>query len=381
MRVDLFPVELILVLLVLALAAGCLSAAADAGKHDLVVFRKEGVYGCFPLFFIDPADGSWLASFGTRVRASHIDSTGGSAQYRSTDGGLTWQEATTRRQPALKLPSGRWLWADARGWERFPEDKAAELRSQGLTVLPVSPGVVAVARAAYVRWSDDRGATWQSKAAPLPHVSCLMGLHGGIVLRDGTVLVPLYGTMAPGEPDRAWVLRSTDGGETFHLVDLALDPAGKLGYNEAALVELPGNRVLAVVRTAKGDGCLAQCESTDGGKTWTPPRSTGLWGLPAHLLLLQDGNLLCTYGYRRPPFGVRAALSRDGGQTWQPAGGIALREDGGSLDLGYPMSLQAADGAIFTGYYFTDRAGVTHIAGSRYTPTWLAEQATSTAGQ
>ena len=47
------------------------------------------------------------------------------------------------------------------------------------------------------------------------------------------------------------------------------------------------------------------------------PRPTPMWGCPPHLLALGDGRLLCTYGYRRAPFGVRACLSHDGGETWE----------------------------------------------------------------
>ena len=62
-----------------------------------------------------------------------------------------------------------------------------------------------------------------------------------------------------------------------------------------------------------------------------------------------------TYGYRRPPLGVRACLSSDCGKTWDLANEIVLRLDGGTLpeqnrkvadaDLGYPTSVQLADGS------------------------------------
>jgi hypothetical protein len=44
-------------------------------------------------------------------------------------------------------------------------------------------------------------------------------------------------------------------------------------------------------------GETLQSESSDGGKTWTMPRSIGVWGFPSHLLKLKDGRLLMTYGY------------------------------------------------------------------------------------
>ena len=45
-----------------------------------------------------------------------------------------------------------------------------------------------------------------------------------------------------------------------------------------------------------------QTESTDGGRTWSVPRSIGVWGLPSHLLRLQDDRLVMVYGYRRKPY-------------------------------------------------------------------------------
>ena len=49
---------------------------------------------------------------------------------------------------------------------------------------------------------------------------------------------------------------------------------------------------------------------------------------------MRDGRIACVYGYRLPPFGLRARLSEDGGRTWGRE--IVLRDDGGSWDLGYP---------------------------------------------
>ena len=68
-----------------------------------------------------------------------------------------------------------------------------------------------------------------------------------------------------------------------------------------------------------------------------------------------------TYGYRAQPFGIRARLSWDEGQTWDQE--VILRDDGGSHDLGYPRTIQRPDGTLVTVYYFNDRlAGEGYIA-------------------
>ena len=71
------------------------------------------------------------------------------------------------------------------------------------------------------------------------------------------------------------------------------------------------------------------------------------------MIRLNDGRLCLTYGYRSPPYGMRAKLSSDGGRTW--GGEIMLRDDGGTWDLGYPRTVQRADGKVVTIYYFNDR--------------------------
>lgn len=99
---------------------------------------------------------------------------------------------------------------------------------------------------------------------------------------------------------------------------------------------------------------LYQAESNDLGKTWTAPKKTPIWGHPPHLLLLQSGSILCVYGYRRPPYGIQACLSHDEGQTWDLQNELILRSDGIDRDVGYPTSVQLADGTIFTVWYMCE---------------------------
>jgi hypothetical protein len=74
-----------------------------------------------------------------------------------------------------------------------------------------------------------------------------------------------------------------------------------------------------------------------------------------------------TYGYRDPPFGMRARLSEDGGVTWGPE--RVLRDDAGCHDLGYPRTVQRPDGTIVTVYYFNDRPdGERYIAATLWKP-------------
>jgi hypothetical protein len=106
----------------------------------------------------------------------------------------------------------------------------------------------------------------------------------------------------------------------------------------------------------KSSNWIETYRSLDNGQNWkldTAPAPDLGEGNPASLIRLADGRLCLTYGYRAPPFSIRARLSRDGGSTWGSE--IILRGDGGGRDLGYPRSVQRPDGKIVTVYYFWDR--------------------------
>ena len=145
---------------------------------------------------------------------------------------------------------------------------------------------------------------------------------------------------------------------------VAHDPHGRLIFGEPSLLRLPSGKLLCMMRT--GD-YLYQAFSTDDGWVWQGLRRSPIWGFPSHLLRLRSGRILCTYGYRREPFGIRACLSDDEGETWDVSNEIVIRDDGVHRDLGYPSSVQLQDGRILSVYYFHGEDDVRYIAGSIYT--------------
>jgi len=78
-------------------------------------------------------------------------------------------------------------------------------------------------------------------------------------------------------------------------------------------------------------------------------------GHPPELIMLNNGAILCSYGYRPgshgEPGGIWAMLSYDEGETWDADNEIIIREDLLNGDIGYPISLQRKDGKIVTVYY------------------------------
>ncbi len=92
-----------------------------------------------------------------------------------------------------------------------------------------------------------------------------------------------------------------------------------------------------------------QSVSEDGGKTWSEMVSLGISGSPPHLLQHTSGAIVLVYGRRELPFGQRALISRDGGETWQEDEYIINGSK--TNDIGYPCSVELSDGTILTVYY------------------------------
>jgi photosystem II stability/assembly factor-like uncharacterized protein len=343
-----------------------------------VVFKQEGIYACFPSLH-QYTDGTLVSSFGTRVRRSHIDNTGGSARMVSRDGGITWEKADAGvpyYNPAAVRADGHLAIANAIGWRYTDQREMERLKAEGRTVRTVRPGTVAYlsgARSTVRSIGGDTVRPWTE--IEVPRGGGMMTFHQAAYLNlgDGVRLVGVYDT-GPAKRRSAYVLRTDDDGDTWACLPMALGNE-HMSYNETALGVNVEGHVIALMRTAesanKGQaGYLYQVASSDRGKTWSEPVDTGIWGYPAHLLLLPDGRLLATYGYRRTPMGIRACLSRDGGKSWDVGDEIILRADGfgSGSDLGYPITQRLADGTLATVYYFNGVDNVTHVCLTRWTP-------------
>ena len=208
----------------------------------------------------------------------------------------------------------------------------------------------------FVAYSLDNGYSWQEPVivkAP-PGFKDVSTSDSILELPNGELLIPL-GDYSK-KPNEASVSKSLDKGKTWgDLRVIAFDPFGNLRFGEPALCYLPSGKIFCMIRESGSPGSrgyLYQSESLDNGENWSQPKRTDIWGFPAHLLSLRDGRVLCTYGYRRPPYGVRGCLSYDEGKTWDLKNEIILRSDGFHEDLGYPSSVELEHNQILTVYYF-----------------------------
>ena len=336
------------------------SAPAEIISHR-ILFHDAAVYAAWPAL-VRAANGDILLAF---IRTDqHLGPDGAVVTMRSRDNGVSWSPPTVAydsplddRECGLTVgPDGCLLlhvWSTF--WKResyaalAPDSYPPEMIKRWMKHVD-TPAYRAAEpqQGSHVLISRDHGLTW-SKPLPGPDT-----VHGGITLRDGSLLtasyrvevkdVSLYAAPAPEGP---WTLR--------HIVR---SPApDHLHFGEPHLVQLPSGRILVMIRAtaaAYDDGSndlfLWETYSDDNGRTWAEPFQTPLWGFPPHLTLLRDGRVLVTYGYRQKPFGERAALSADG-VHWDASQEVVLRDDAATADLGYPASLEVSPGTILTVYY------------------------------
>lgn len=176
--------------------------------------------------------------------------------------------------------------------------------------------------------------------------------HGPIQLSDGRLLYA--GKELWHGDNRVGVCESTDDGQTWRWLAAIPTRSGDdhHAYHELHAVEAADGRLVVQIRNHnKTDrGVTLQSESTNGGKTWTVPHSTGVWGYPSHLMPLKDDRLLMTYGHRRQPFGNQARVSSDHGRTWSEPMIISGHGETHG-DFGYPTTVQLDDESLLTVWY------------------------------
>ncbi|MBJ07269.1 MAG: hypothetical protein CMO40_09180 [Verrucomicrobiaceae bacterium] len=175
--------------------------------------------------------------------------------------------------------------------------------------------------------------------------------HGPVQLRDGRLLYA--GKALWTEKEKVGVCESKDDGKTWSwLADIPTrEQDNHHEYHELHLVEAASGDLVVQIRNHNrlNSRETLQCESKDGGRTWTTPHSIGVWGLPSHLLRLRDNRLLMSYGHRRSPFGNQVRISEDEGKTWSSP--LIISGDGRGGDLGYPSTVERDDGVLVTVWY------------------------------
>ncbi len=354
--------------------------------QHVTIYREEGRYGGWPANY-----GIWSwgdeivvgftlgyhksdAGFHTRDREKPFIG----MQAHSLDGGETWNLQET----PCRAPGGKGLSADEHvrpelGVGQALESENAPVDCPGRIdfdhpdfALMCARSGLATGAKSWFYTSCDRCKTWEG-----PFKLPMFGQPGIAARTDYLVsnrdecILFLTAAKSNGKEGRVFCAGTVDGGRTFEFVSwIGPEPEGFTIM--PASVRLSESRILVAVRCRGGkqDFMTAQnwidlYVSDDNGSTWNyanrPVADTGTGGNPPTMTKLRDGRLCLTYGYRDAPHSICAKLSADDGETWGET--IILRDDGGNHDIGYPRTVQQADGRMVTVYYFND-----HPEGERY---------------
>ncbi len=287
-----------------------------------------------------------------RTGGTHVAISATLAVATSADGGRSWSdpvEITPRwedsRNPAFGVTADGTLLAAY--WKAALDCYADTPNGPQWTQCEVTGSVPSM----FVRRSADQGKTWSAEWPYRSESLALPSPYGRIITApDGSLLMGLYGTprhKREGIRDSSLLLRSTDGGCTWGDESLVAD-----GYNETSYALLPSGRLLAAARSESGH--VATLFSDDLGWNWSTPVPVTRDGEhPADLTVLASGAVQLTFGRRIRPMGAGALFSRDGGSTWDTGREVLLAGDGiRNGDLGYPSTVQLADGALVTALYY-----------------------------
>ncbi len=313
-----------------------------------------------------------LYAVASSFRTSHICPFGKTAMYVSRDNGKSWTPPIVindtylddRDAGIVYLGNGKLLLT----WFSHPAEVYASGRYFGAirnAPSPIEAGAVLgmlggypyipkeLARGgSFIRISNDYGVTW-GETIRVP----VSSPHGPGLLRDGRLIYLGKEMYAEDEVPKGSIcaMESRDGGYSWQLLSVLDLPQGLScdNFHEPHVIELPDGRLFGAIR-AQDKGIphgfsIYTTVSCDGGKTWSDLKCTDVSGSPPHLLLHSSGALICAFGRREAPFGERAMVSHDLGETWSDE--YILDERAKDGDLGYPASVELDDGSIVTVYY------------------------------
>jgi Neuraminidase (sialidase) len=308
-------------------------------------------------------DGTLVAA-ASGLRGGHICPWGKTVLFWSRDEGKTWSPPRVVNDTPLddrdagiaSLGGSRllltWFASDVRKYRETNWGQDSEFAEQWAKACSqLDDDVVKKWAGSWSRLSEDGGGAW-GDFIRVP----VNAPHGPTRLRNGEVLYFGKCWLNDQDPGPIRAVKSTNKGRTWQDLAVVPIPAGSKHANfcEPHAVELSPGHLLGLVRSESVnddfvDFHMYQTESIDGGKSWSTLHSTGIYGSPPHLIRHSTGKVICTYGYRRSPYGIRAMISDDEGLTWDPD--WIIRDDGPDGDVGYPSTVELADGSLFTVCY------------------------------
>ena len=337
------------------------AVAWAAGSPHRVVFHEPGRFGGWPANhgmwawgdeLLVGFEAGWFRTNDATTREHAIDYTKPAEHVlaRSLDGGETWK---IERPASLKAPPGMkqaGVPTEGGGREAVPSPGGFDFTRSGFALTARMASIHTGPSRFYVTY--DKGHQWQGPFM-VPDFDTPGVAARTDYLIDGKREMTIFLTAGKSNRKEGRVLcaRTTDGGKTFQKLSwVCPEPAGEDYAIMPSSVRLSRETILTTIRHRQ---YIAAWRSDDNGATWRmigqPVDDTG-GGNPPALLKLPDGRLVLTYGFRNPPYSIRARVSSDEGQTWSKD--LMLREDGGAWDLGYTRTVRRLDGNLVTTYYY-----------------------------
>jgi sialidase-1 len=379
---------LIAALLAVITAPAILKADGLKKISDIVIYKDEKFHSAFPSIIRRP-NGDLMVAFRRapdrrllgEKSYSHTDPNSYLYSVRSKDDGKTWTEPQLMfahpfggsQDPCLLQLRDGTILCESYAWFLVPKATADGMKKPQLAHYS-SMGTYVFEGGYFIR-SEDGGKTWlgPTYAPPVP-VSIDHDIYGA--------RVPAFnrGAMCQGKDGRIyWVaaanvaekprrtqthlMISADQGRTWqYSCPVAQDP--NVTFNETSLYETPKGDLVAFMRTADFDDHTVIARSTDHGKSFQKWQDAGFQGHPHYALRLPDERVLLIYGYRHKPIGIRARVLNPECTDFATAKEIVLRDDGGSVDIGYPWATMIGRKKVLVVYYFNISDGPRHIAGT-----------------
>ena len=362
------------------------TANSDPGikkLQDVVIYKDEKFYSSFPSIVRRP-NGELLVAFRRapdrrRLGETHITHTDPNSYLelvRSSDSGEKWSSPQLiyanpfggSQDPCMVQLSDDSILCTSYGWAWLQPESVKQLKNLGMVSGFAFLG-------GYILRSEDGGKHWGPPIIPpsVPEANVLDIFGKPVAAYNRGAMCEgadrkLYWVVANSDVNHqehtaTHLLISADKGKTWeYSCPVAKDD--KVAFSETSIYETPKHDLVAFMRTDGLNDHTAVARSTDGGKSFGPWQDAGIVGHPNYAMRLPDKRVLLVYGYRHPPFGIRARVL-DPECTKFDGAEIILRVDGGSGDLGYPWAAMLSRHHALVVYYFNDKDdGPRYIAGT-----------------